>query len=170
MNNDTQKITGDLIRLSDLFRRHASFSEQKEAFELVNLTREMVVLQTYYYHEYGDKIPENRKTSEAVAEKIKQIANCAVSVGLDSIVLPYYEDSYDAQVIQKQILDCHDFAVTIQFRTSDYNQDLAGMGEIDTGINTVLDEGIRGVAAIKPDLVNKWDRDIKAGPQLKLGM
>lgn len=162
------QLTGNLILLSDLFRRSAQFDQQEPARELVNLTREFGCDLTWIYGEYPMSHGMNRAALEDISKTMTKMADVAASAGLKSLRLPLHKDDPHAGYIKDHVVSKNRFPVRFLFCTANYRDDLDSVGSIKPEIKTFLDEGIRGLGAIEPSVKYKWDRDIAKGGQFSL--
>lgn len=158
------KPTGDLIKLSDLFRRSAAFENNDAVAELVAQAHKFACEVTWIDLSYPLTNEINRTTANFQKETLERLAKAAQDAGLAKVTLPLHKDSPFAQFVQSEVLDSNDFGVEFSFRSSEYRQDLAEVGNIDASIKTALDEGIRGVCAINSNLKYKWDSDLRPVP------
>jgi hypothetical protein len=148
----------DLIELSDAFRRHASFENQQDMKALVKKAREFAVLTTHYFGEYP-ALPENRKNDENLRRCVLEIADMARVLKIDSVVLPCADgpDSWVAGRINDEVLRDLDLRVKFSLQKEAYGIDFSSLGPIDADIPTALDEGVRGIMKIEPEILRTWD-------------
>ncbi len=170
MTGKTYAIPEDVIELSDLFRRAASFDDQQRAEKLVELAHHFSCAMTYIYHEYSLDESVNRQAIKRMKSILEEMAWVANKGGLSGLVLPLHEDHPNAEIIRERILKDNPLGLPITFRTKDYDQDLDDVGYIRGDVKTCLDEGVRGYAAVEQDLKYKWDRDLRKGGQIELGL
>lgn len=160
-------LTGDLIRLSDMFRRAVSFSDQESAKNLVGLTHKLGCNMTWIYGEYPENHGLNVKARNSIKETLREIQSVAQGAGLDEIILPLKRGDSHAGMLAK-ILKEGGFGLKFSFRKADYRDDLDALGWIRPEIKTILDEGLRGLTAVRNNIKWKWDDDIQKGGQIAL--
>lgn len=146
------------IDLSDAFRRHAKFDDERVAAKLVELARATAVLLTHYRGEEGPRFPENKRVVDGVRNHISLMVGIAWGAGIDEIVLPVSGDpsSVLAQVVREQIIGDIKYPIKVSLQEGVYETDLSYLGRIDPKIHTALDEGVRGMMNISPQLVYTW--------------
>ena len=148
----------DMVKLSDAFRRHAEFTDADDMKKIVEIGRRIAVQSTYYYPEYPD-MPGNRRVDQNIKGDIMEIADIAHRLNIDTVILPLAGDqrSWIAQRIRGIVKTIINPQVKISLQKGPYSIDLSHLGAIDKGINTVLDDGVRGLVNIKPSLRRSWD-------------
>ena len=152
-----RRLTSNLVNLSDAWRRHARFTKQDAADSLSKLSRRLLVQLTYYRGEPAEQ-GMNKHLEDNITETISDIAKVAKQAGLPKIILPFmdHKDNPMAQWVKAAVLAKADFPVDIEFLDKPYKTDLSNLGRIDARKQTLLDEGIRGIADIDDDIKVKW--------------
>lgn len=151
----------DLIELSDHFRRAVQFDNQYAITRLVDASVKFANECTWIDLLYP---VDNRVVQDNISRlliSLSGIAEAAKESGLNRIVLPLHAHSPFAAFIQENLLDRYNFGIEMEFRTRDYKKDLSRVGKINSDIRTILDEGIRGLAAISSETKYKWDAELK---------
>jgi len=155
-----RRLTSNLINLSDAFRRGAEFTKPEAAKTLAKLSRRLSVHLTYYRGEFAES-HLNEDLIGKVRDTISDITKVAKAAGLTKVTLPFADNEANpmAMWLKSDVLADQDFAVDVEFAKGDYKTDLSYLGNINRQKNkiTCLEEGIRGISDIDPELKNKWD-------------
>ena len=167
IQNKETKVTGNLLELSDLFRRAAFSGQAEEIKTMVDLTSRLGKNLTWIYPEYPLSNGVNKNAAKIIADTLKLIDSCARSLGLDEVVLPVRVRSFDGQLIRKLILDKNSFDTHFSFQKSPYRENVSSVGLIHADIETILDRGKRGVAYIHDSAKSRWDREPRLKPQME---
>lgn len=148
----------NLIELSDAFRRHAEFDDPRLAQGMVHCSREFLGLLSHYYPEHSE-LPENKETANSLKRVLYVMIGMAAAAEVDEIVLPVGGDNPFADFLRHEVLDklVPTWDVKLSLQEETYSSDRSDIGPIDKSIRTVLDEGMRGLVNIKPQLLRRWD-------------
>ena len=139
------ELTGDLIKLADLFRRHADFEKPEDVKKLCDLARQFLCAVSYYYPEHGFEDANNVEVISGVSKKISELSDCAHSAGVTELILPLSMKSAFGEMVAERILNVHEFAVSMQCQTEDYDGREARMiGAVDDSVGSILKQGVRG--------------------------
>ena len=155
------KPMSDIIELSDHFRRSVVFENHEAVAQIVAQAHKFACEVTWIDLTYPPENQINRTTIANQKAILQDMVSAAEDAGLKNIILPLPKDCPFAQFVQAEVLDKNDFTMKITFRSSEYRKDLAGVGAIDPAVKTALDEGVRGVCAVDPDMRYKWDSDMR---------
>lgn len=149
----------DLVELSDVFRRQASFGDKAAARKLVKAARRVACLSTYYYGEYPNS-PMNDNADAALTKEVIKLAELAASLKIRAVVLPLSGDrrSWIGRRVRKNVLDGLSLPVKVTLQSGYYKKNMAAFGRINGRIKTALDIGLRGVADIDDRIKNTWDQ------------
>lgn len=147
----------DLTELSDAFRRHARFENQRLAAGLVREARAISVLLTHYRPEEPD-LPENKKLVKEMRDHLAFMVGMAFMAEIDEIALPVTGDARSplAAVLRDQVIAGTDWPIRVTLQHGAYDMDLSALGKIDRKVKTALDEGVRGMADIAPQVLRHW--------------
>lgn len=155
------KPMSDIIELSDHFRRSVEFENHDAVACVVGQAHKFACETTWIQAGLPVENEHNRTTANFLTDIMKDLTGAAQEAGLKRIVLPLHEKSPFAQFVQSEVLKKNDFGMPVTFRSSEYKKDLSEIGNIDTSLQTALDEGVRGVCAIDSNLKYKWSSDIR---------
>jgi hypothetical protein len=145
----------NLIKLSDAFRRHAQYDDQKTVAELVREAGKFARLSTWYdpYEKFrhGD-------LAQSLGKSVRHIAELAEKLGAEKVVLPVSGDpaSPFAGFFNKHVLPDLDLPVKATLQKKEYNTDLSELGPVDWRYKTAIDKGVRGMADINHELRATW--------------
>lgn len=154
-----RRLTSNLLNLSDAFRRGAVFTKQDAAKTLAQHTRRLTTHLTYFRGEFEES-HMNEEIVDKVRNAISDIAKVAKAAGLNKVELPlaFNKQNPVSVWLRNDVLAGQEFAVDIQFAKGDYKTDLSYLGKINARKtrSTCLEEGLRGISDIDPDLKMKW--------------
>lgn len=140
MSQEKQKISGDLIDLTDIFRRGAEFDDQALAKAMVDKTTELVSRLTW-----SDMIPHNRKILINIKKNVQELAELAKQASIEEIILPVTARNPNGQLLRDQVLKdpTLEFAVKISLAKRQFAKDNSALGFIRTDLTagTILDDG-----------------------------
>lgn len=158
-------LTGNILKLSDLFRRAVAFDNHDAAKNLVQLGYELGCNLTYIYPEYGMNEGINREARAAIKETLTKMQDVALKAGLMELQLPLSIRNPDAQAVKMALTEINP-RIAFTFSTKSYGEDLSDAGWIRPEIKTCMSEGVSGFIDATREIKNKWYRDIQKGQQL----
>jgi|GEM_PF-3420144 len=165
-----QKIDGNMITLTDLFRRSVQFEQHECAEALVKAVRLLTNRLTY--------LPDlkSAQLSNDIHENLEEIASLARKAGLEKVTLPFTYKNPHGQWLREKFLQRHDYGISFRLMRGQYRQDNKEAGTIRTDLSTdtILDDGsfdkdfgIIGMIDIKRDLHDKWRCEPRVGKNLE---
>lgn len=154
----------DLIELSDTFRRASTqtFSKMPQSPTLVSLTRYLGTASTWIDLTYPENHWVNKKPLDQMGAILSLLKSEAAQAGYTEIILPFHKDNPVSEILSRQSFWKQEgYGELFSFKETEYCRDQSPLGIIDLSIPTILDEGLRGVAAIDDDLKYKWNNDLR---------
>ncbi|MDP7141975.1 MAG: hypothetical protein QF692_05525 [Alphaproteobacteria bacterium] len=180
-NSDNKaKLAGNLITLSDLFRRAVQFEKQDAAQSLVQDAQRLAILMTYWDYDGRHK----GALEDTVLDVIRDLADTAKDVGLKSVTLPFSLD-YDRGDCKwlDALISAENFAVPVRMMAREYNRDNSKYGAIrhDLDVQTMLfsdhhaapDEMGKvtvGLISATQDIKTKWRSTERLGANFELNL